>query len=425
MKAYNYIIYIVIFAILIFFSAIFSGLETAYTSLTKAKIDSMLENKARCAKLISRQHKAFNQTLSTLLIVNNIVNIAASTFMSYFISKLFVDNNQFNVLISTGIMTPIIVLLGEIVPKLIAKSNPKLFAQSFAWLLEVLFYIFFIFTWPLKKIGKKIYITNSEDELKSILDIAQNEGVLETNESLMAQNALDLDSTRVKKHYVKIEDTYFIQANDNIKDTLEVFKETNYSRLPVQKDGNFIGIVHLKDIFYLEKGKVINYFKTIPFISANISLSTALEKMRSTKSQMAFVTENNNSQEVIGILTIEDIIEEIVGEIYDEYDEEEYKKIFEISLELFHIMGKTKMKEIIKQLELKFDLTKEENNLTLTNWLVSKIGHKIKKSTTFKYEDVSFSVIEMPTTKSNDYKFEIELGSKTEHQEKDTNEISE
>ncbi|WP_406618304.1 CBS domain-containing protein [Mycoplasmopsis lipophila] len=205
-----------------------------------------------------------------------------------------------------------------------------------------------------------------------------------------------------------------------------MFKETNYSRLPVQKDGQFIGIVHLKDIFFLEKGKIINYFKPIPFISINISLSNALEKMRSAKAQMAFVTQNNNTQEVIGIITIEDILEEIVGEIYDEYDEDEYKKIFEISLELFHIMGKTKMKEIIKQLELDLDLNKEELNLTLTNWLVSKIGHKIKKSNKFTYNDITFSVIEMPNDKVNDYKFEVELGYKTElaNNSTNTNELS-
>ncbi len=427
MQVYQYIIFVVIFAILILFSAIFSGLETAYTTLNTAKIETMIENKVRFAKLIARQHKFFNQTLSTLLIVNNLVNIAASTLLSYFLSLIFKGkHNEYNVLISTGIMTPILVLMGEILPKLLAKNNPKLFAQSFAWLLEILFYVFFIFTWPLKKIGKKIYITNSEDELKSILDIAQNEGVLETNESLMAQNALDLDSTKVKKHYIKIEDTDYIQANDNIQETLELFKETNYSRLPVQKDGQFIGIVHLKDIFFLEKGKIINYFKPIPFISINISLSNALEKMRSAKAQMAFVTQNNNTQEVIGIITIEDILEEIVGEIYDEYDEDEYKKIFEISLELFHIMGKTKMKEIIKQLELDLDLNKEELNLTLTNWLVSKIGHKIKKSNKFIYNDITFSVIEMPNAKVNDYKFEVELGYKTElaNNSTNTNELS-
>ncbi|WP_406617757.1 DUF21 domain-containing protein [Mycoplasmopsis lipophila] len=200
MQVYQYVIFVVIFAILILFSAIFSGLETAYTTLNTAKIETMIENKVRFAKLIARQHKFFNQTLSTLLIVNNLVNIAASTLLSYFLSLIFKGkHNEYNVLISTGIMTPILVLMGEILPKLLAKNNPKLFAQSFAWLLEILFYVFFIFTWPLKKIGKKIYITNSEDELKSILDIAQNEGVLETNESLMAQNALDLDSTKVKK----------------------------------------------------------------------------------------------------------------------------------------------------------------------------------------------------------------------------------
>ncbi|SYV96982.1 Hemolysin C, partial [Mycoplasmopsis edwardii] len=142
---------------------------------------------------------------------------------------------------------------------------------------------------------------------------------------------MDLDSTKVLSHYIRLKDVTSIRFKANIKEAHEIFKETNYSRLPIEQDGKLIGILLLKDIFHLQKGKIMNYMKQVPTVSANSILSSALEKMRTARAQMAFVTENNNSSEIIGIITIEDIIEEIIGEIYDEYDNEE--KIYEISLE--------------------------------------------------------------------------------------------
>lgn len=142
----EHIIPIVLLTILVFLSAIFSGLETAYTSLSNAKIETMLENKQRFAKIIAKQHKVFNQTLSTLLIVNNIVNISASTVLAYYLSTVLNLDQKLEMIISIGIMTPIIVMFGEILPKLIAKGNPKLYAQVFCLFLEFLYYLFFPIT---------------------------------------------------------------------------------------------------------------------------------------------------------------------------------------------------------------------------------------------------------------------------------------
>lgn len=405
------------FALLIL-SGIFSACETAYTTLNPGKIEVMIDNKEFGAKVIKKQHKFFNQTLSTILICNNIVNIATSAIISYILSSWWLKDNpkveHYNVLISTAIMTPIIVMFGEILPKLAAKKHPVGTAKAFCYLLEALYYIFWIFTFPISKIGKKIYITNTEDDVKGLIDVAQNEGVLEANESIMAQNALDLDSTRVSKHYVKLKDVYKIDWNASVSDALEIFKETNYSRLPVIKDDMPIGIVHLKDIFHLQKGKVINYLKTIPYVSMNFSLSTALEKMRRKKSQMAFVTKNTTSGEVIGIITMEDILEEIVGEIYDEFDSEEWEDFFEISLELFHVSGKVKMKEIIKRLEVDLELSEEELNQTLYEFLSSRVKHELRLNTKYEFEDISFKVINVSPKNKKDIKVEIELGNEVD-----------
>ncbi|UUD35556.1 hemolysin family protein [Mycoplasmopsis caviae] len=396
-------------------SSIFSASETAYTSLNAGKVETMVENKEFGHKIIKKQHTFFNQTLGTILICNNIVNIAASALTSWLLSSSLGEKfESYNVLISTAVMTPIIVIFGEIIPKLIAKSKPEMTVKTFCYVLIVLYYLFWPITFPISKIGKKIYITNTENDVKNIIDIAQNEGVLEANESLMAQNALDLDSTKVRKHYIRIKDVSTIDSNASIQDALEIFKDTNYSRIPVKKDEHLIGILHLKDIFFLQKGKVINYFKPIPTISANSSLSSAIEKMRYERAQMSFVTPNNNSGEIIGIITIEDILEEIVGEIYDEFDDEELKDIFEISLEHFHVSASLTMKELTKKLEIDLNLDEAELELSLHKWLEKRIGHKLFKNSKYEFNNVYFKVISLGDNKFKNVRVDIELGNKVE-----------
>lgn len=399
--------------LLLILSGIFSACETSYTTLNPGKIEVMIDNKEFGAKVIKNQYKFFNQTLSTILICNNIVNVAASTIVSYILSSWWLigtDAEKYNVLISTAVMTPIIVLVGEIFPKLIAKKYPVGTAKAFCYLLEALYYIFWIFTYPISKIGKNIYITNTEDDVKGLIDVAQNEGVLDVSEGIMAQNALDLDSTKVSRHYIRLKNVVTIDWNESVTKAHEIFKETNYSRLPVKKGENLIGIIHLKDIFFLQKGKVINYLKQIPYVSMNFSLSTALEKMRRKKSQMAFVTKNTTSGDVVGIISMEDILEEIIGEIYDEYDDEEWEDFFEISLQLFHVSGKIKLKEIVKRLEIDSDFSQEELDQTLYSYLKSKTTNEIRKNFKYDLDDLHFKVLSVNPKNKQDIKVEIELG---------------
>nr|WP_318023682.1 DUF21 domain-containing protein [Mycoplasmopsis felifaucium] len=163
--------------ILLVLSGIFSACETAYTALNPGKIENMINNKEFGGKVIKKQYKFFNQTLSTILICNNIVNIAASSIISYVLSTWLLagmeNAGKYNVIISTAVMTPIIVLFGEILPKLAAKKHPVGTAKTFCYLLEALYYIFWIFTYPISKIGKKIYITNTEDDVKGLIDVAK------------------------------------------------------------------------------------------------------------------------------------------------------------------------------------------------------------------------------------------------------------
>ncbi|ACF07463.1 Putative Mg2+ and Co2+ transporter CorB [Metamycoplasma arthritidis] len=392
-----YLIEIIAILVLLISSAIFSSCETAYTSVGSAKIQSLIDNKKRGAKLIQKQHANFNRTLSVVLLGNNLVNILGSVLLSLVLNQAIPNKDGLVLLISTLVMTPITVIFAEIIPKLVAKAHPVGVIKTFYWFIETLYWIFFPISYPISKLGKRIYITNTEEEVKSLLNVAKNEGVLEINESSMAKNALDLDSTKVSQHYIKLKNVDYIMSHFSLAETLAKFKETKFSRLPIKKDDNLIGIILLRDIFFLKKGNIMNYIKTVPNISANSTLSSALEKMRRSQAQMAFVVENNSSEKVIGIITIEDILEEVVGEIYDEYDTDE--TIYEISLEKCRAKGMVTMKDLWKQLELaevlNLELPDNEEDQKLFNWFSEQVGHKPRLNTKLVYKDlISFKLIE-------------------------------
>lgn len=350
MPLYLIIVLLVVLFLLFLLSSIFSGSETAYSTISVAKINALVEEKARNAHLIHKQRNKFNQILGTILIGNNIVNVGSSVLTSLLLSQLFGANSALPTIISIAVVTPILLIFGEIGPKLLAKHHAAKYLQVFSPFIEVMYWLLWILTLPISKIGKEVLVTHTEDELKTMINLAQNEGVLQTAESILVKNALDLDSTKVQQHYVRLKDVSYLDYRDNVSTAHELFKKTNYSRLPIMKNGELIGMVMLKDIFHLKRGKVINYMQTVPYISVHSLLSSALDKLRKARAQMGFVVENNNSTKVKGIITIEDILEEIVGEIYDEHDDDE--EIYELSLETSQVQSELYVYDVFKQLDI-------------------------------------------------------------------------
>ncbi|TDV24443.1 CBS domain containing-hemolysin-like protein [Mycoplasmopsis mustelae] len=394
----NWYSFIVLPFLLLLFvlSAVYSGCEIAYSTISKAKIYEMLERKEKCAKLINKYAGRYERVLTTILIGNNLVNVISSILTSWFLAQLIPNNESLTIIITTVIVTPLLVIFGEITPKLIAKKYPKKYLQIFIWWIEFSYWIFWILTWPIKRFSKQMYITNSEQDLKSMINLAQSEGVLQTGESILAKNALDLDSTKVASHYVKLKDVTTLNYKASLQEAKDLFKETNYSRIPVEKNGELIGIILLKDIFYLTRARIINYVKTVPFISTHSVLSSALDKMRAARAQMAFVVENNNSTDILGIISFEDIMEEIVGEIYDEYDDDE--DIFEISLEKSRVKGNVIMWDLFKQMKINTNLLKEdEENLTVYQYFTKKIDRpRLYKNSKYTLKNkVTFKVLEL------------------------------
>ncbi len=394
---------IIVALILIVFSAFFSAAETAYSSVSQSKIETSAKNKKRASLLIQKHYSKFGWTLSTILIFNNLVNIAASTLVAYLFSNIM-TNQVMATIVATFVMTPIIVILGEIIPKLLAKKYSFGYLTKIAYVMETLNWVFFPLTFPLSKLALSSKVTNTETEIKTMIDLANREGVLEKREATLAKNALDLDSSKIHNIMTSRKSVKTVSIEATISKALEIFAKTGHSRLPVTKKDIYVGVVLLKDIFRVSEGNVSDYVLSVPYISKNSIATKALEKMRKLKTHIAFVSSSKSATKVLGIITIEDIIEEIVGEIYDEHDAS--KSVREIGLHKLFAIGSASMKELETISKQKFEDSKD---VSIRQWLQSRINRTIKTGLTYTYKNKYMFKI---TSNKNGQETEIEITQK-------------
>jgi CBS domain containing-hemolysin-like protein len=189
--------------------------------------------------------------------------------------------------------------------------------------------------------------------MKTILRMGYKEGVLEHRELSLATRALDLDSTKIKQHYIKIEDITYLKKESTLEEAKLVFQKTGFSRIPIKNKKTFVGILLLKDIFNLPAGSdITNYIIEVPTVTINNNLHHVLDIFRSGAVGMAFVKKSSNETTIIGLITLEDVLEELVGEIYDEHDKE--ARIKKIEAHKFIILGDTLMTKISKATNIEF-----------------------------------------------------------------------
>lgn len=374
---------------LLILSALFSAAETAYTSLSPVSIETNFKKNPKTGKLIKKHVKSFGRTIATILLGNNIVNVAISSIITYLFASVFGDNNYLTILLPIVISTPLLVIFGEVFPKILAKKFAWGYLQKVVFILEIFSWLFFPITFFLSKFGFESSVTNTEDEMRTILKMGYKEGVIEHKELSLATRALDLDSTKIKKHYIKTHNITYLYKNSTIEDAKKIFKKTGFSRLPIKNKTNFIGIILLKDVFHLDGKKMIeDYIVEIPTLTINNNLHYALDVFRIEGIQMAFVKKSNNENGIIGLITLEDVIEELVGEIYDEHDQE--TKIIRIEKNKLIVTGDTLMAEISHETKNEF-----ASNDILINWIINETGKKIKIGLTYNWEGkVTFKVIE-------------------------------
>ncbi len=316
--------------ILVLLSSFFSSTETAYTSLNVIKVKSLAQKNKNYQRVLSL-YERYDKLISTILVGNNIVNISASSLSILFFQKVLTEGANYS-LVSTVVMTVAVLIFGEITPKMLAKAMPEKMA-SFSYPLMILFYyvlypLTLVFGGIGALVGKIFKVKNedviTDDELITIVNEAEEDGTLKEEESNLIRSAIEFDDLEVKDVLIPRINVVSVSLDAEKSEIKKLFENERYSRLPVY-DGNIdsiVGIIHQKD-FYRNYSKkdfdIKNIMQEVVFVVEHTKISALLRKLQLKKMHMAVVLDEYGG--TMGIVTVEDIIEELVGEIYDEYDD--------------------------------------------------------------------------------------------------------
>ena len=392
-----------IIILLVMLSAFFSSAETAYSSVSQIRLKSYADAGSKKAKKAYRISEKYDKALSTILVGNNIVNIAASSLATLLFVGFFGEAN--GTILSTVVLTVIILIFGEVMPKNIAKENSERTAMSASGALYFLMVIFTPVTFLLLKLsdlakrlashgeGKKTP-TVTEDELKYIVESIEDEGVLEEQESELVQSALEFDE---KTAYDILTPRVDLTAID-IDDTSESIKETiiseRYSRIPVYSGSidNIVGILHTRD--YLEallktdKPDLRKLIQPPYFIYRSKKLSSILADFKYKRLHIAVVTDDYGG--TLGIVTMEDLLEQLVGDIWDEDEEIEnkYKKLSENKFEISGDMHIYDMLDLIGKDSKYID----SESKSVGGWTIEQLGRIPEGGAHFVYKELSVTV---------------------------------
>ena len=352
------IIQVVILLILLVGSGFFSASETALMSLSKIRIRHMQEEGVKGAKLVGKLTEDSGKLLSSILVGNNVVNIAATSISTSLFIKLL---GAQGVAVATAFMTILVLIFGEITPKTIAANNSEkiailvskpikliiLILSPIVWIFNIITNIIFKLFGIKSKTGQP-YIT--EEELRTMVNVSQEEGVLEVEERQIINNVFQFGDMQAKEAMIQRFDMVCINADDGYQEIINLFKKEHFSRMPVYEESldDIIGIVNIKDIIFLDEEEIANfnirnYVREAFFTYEFKKITELLEEMKKEKSQMAIVVDEYGGTE--GLITIEDLVEEIVGDIEDEYDEDE-SDIEVVKEDEYIIDGSKKISEV-------------------------------------------------------------------------------
>lgn len=358
---------LIILFILLLLSAFFSGSETALTTVNKLRIRTLADDNVRGAKTVSKLIEDTSKMLSAILIGNNIVNISASALTTTFVTNQF--GSQWVGLV-TGLLTLLILIFGEITPK----SMSALYAERVALKVAGPICLITKLLTPLIFIINKICVgllrlmhmdpnakatMMTEEELRTILDYSHEEGVIESEERRMITNVVDFGDSLAKDVMVPRIDMVFASVDFTYDELIETFEKEKYTRLPVYSEtrDNIIGIVNLKDVFFYKGSKedfnIVDIIREPYFTYEYKKTSELLIEMRRNSISLAIVLDEYGA--TVGLITIEDLLEEIVGEIRDEYDEDEEDSIKAVSENEYIVDGYTKLDDINEALGLNLE----------------------------------------------------------------------
>ena len=375
---------ILIIAILLILSAICSATETAFSSVNHIRLKNYAAEGNKSAKRALDITENFDKALTCILIGNNVVNIASSALATVIFTEKFGSGS---VGLATAVMTVLVLIFGEIIPKSLAKENSESFSLFMALPLKIamtvlspLIWIFTVIKSGVSKLlgSKTSEPSVTEEELKYIIDEIEDEGVLEEQESELVRSALEFDETAVSQILVPRINIVGVEMNENPETIREIFLETKFSRIPVfdKTIDKIVGILLQSDFyeFYIEgeKDKSIKDIITAPiYISETQLISQALRQMQRKKVHMAVVVDQYGGTE--GICTLEDIIEELVGEIYDESDEEDTSFV-RLSDDTFDISAELSVSDFLERIGADENEIESDMN-SMGGYLMEVCGH--------------------------------------------------
>lgn len=387
--------------ICILFSAFFSATETAFSSLNKIRLKNMAESKDKRARIIVKLSDNYDGLISTILIGNNLVNILATTLSTVLFGILIASADVANT-VATVVMTVTVLIFGEITPKSIAKRSPEYFAKLFAPVILVVYYILyplnFLFRlWQslIAKIFKSKDDSNiTDEELITIVDEAQTEGGLDAYEGELIRSAIEFDDLTVTDVLTPRVDVEAIDISTKMPDVLKVFTETGFSRLPVYKDSidTIVGVLNEKDFYkaYLDGAKSINKVvcKNVIYATPRMKISILLRRLQKAKTHLAIVVDEFGG--TMGIVTLEDILEELVGEIWDEHDEvvEEFVQVDETT---YRVLGDANLEEFFEFFHVNEDETEYEP-VTVSGFVVMLLGRVPAVGDVIDFENLTLTV---------------------------------
>lgn len=389
--------------LLLFMGAFFSGSEIAYMSVNPRRLEKAAE-KSSAARLAFKIKSRFDKILGTLLVGNNLVNTAASSVATMFVVALFPGNDGVGATIATAIMTVLVLVFAEIIPKILAKQTALSFVQIVAYPLQVMIWILTPVTAPFVAVVNRIFRkketepTVTEEELSTIIETVEEEGVLDEERSDLLQSALDFANTTVGEiitHRLKWD---AIDIDDDPEKIRAVISQTAYSRLPVYEHDfdHVIGVLNVKHYYrvLVEEGEIKDIralLKEPTFVYTNMKLPAALAEMREAQNHVDFVLDEYGG--IMGIVTMEDILEQLVGDIWDENDEIE-SDFVETDENTWTVLGDASVEDLFDLLDVD-DRDFESDFTTVSGWAIEMLNADPHEGDSFTYRNLYVIVTEM------------------------------
>ncbi len=359
------IIQLVIIVILLLLSAFFSSSETALSAVSEIKVKSMVEEGRKGSTILYKVVKNYGKMLSSILVGNNIVNIVASSL----VTTLTIDmvGDRF-IGYATGILTLVVLLFGEIIPKRVAKIRAEKISLLYAPVIYCLMIVFTPIIWLVEKMAKAILwmlrinpdekSAITEAELRTFVDVSHHDGVIEPEEKEMINNVFDFSDSVVREIMIPNIDMVCVEDSASYDEVKAVFKDCMYTRLPVYKDerGNIIGLINIKDFIIVDDKKnfkIEDIMRSGYYTYEYKKTADLMIELREEAAPLAFVLSEYGL--CVGMVTMEDLLEEIVGEIRDEFDEEELESIKKVEKNAYIIDGARKLDDINDALGTELD----------------------------------------------------------------------